>query len=323
MKPVSSTRRALLASLAAAPLALPLAARAQGAYPNRPLKIIVPLPPSGAADVSVRLLGEAMQASMGQTINVENRPGGAYAIGMQAINSAAPDGYTVIHLNSTMCSVQAAYKRIDITRLTPIAHIGSTDFLMLAANNAPFKTIAEMVTWAKANPGRLTSGIIGPGSSDHLAMLILGQRYGFSANFIPFKGGPDGALALAQGELMVMPLAAPLLLQLKDKVRPLASLVEQRNALAPDAPTMRELGYELPALRAWGGFAAPAGTPKEAVDVFARHVANGLDQPGVKQRYVSFGLVPQYLGGAELARIIEQEIKWQADTIKAFNLSFN
>jgi tripartite-type tricarboxylate transporter receptor subunit TctC len=143
------TRRQALGALAA----LPLAVRAQGAFPNRPIKVIVPLPASGAADASVRVLTEPLHASMGQTLNVDNRPGGAYQLGMQALLSSPADGYTIMHVNTNMCAVQAAFKRFDLARLVPIALLGTTDALLIAAQNAPFKTASEMVAWAKANPG--------------------------------------------------------------------------------------------------------------------------------------------------------------------------
>lgn len=324
MKPCI-TRRRLVQGAAATLLPAPLWVAAQaGAYPNRPLRVIVPLPASGAADVSTRMLAEVMQASLGQPISTDNRPGAAYQIGMQQITSAAPDGYTLIYINPTMCAIQAAYKRYDMLKsLTPVALMGSTDAVLIAALNAPFKTVQEMVAWARANPGKLTSGTIGLGSMEHLMMVNLGNKYGFTTNQIPFKGGPDGALAVAQGEVMVMPMAAPLLVPFKDKVRPLASLVDKRNPLAPDAPTLLEAGYDIPHLSYWGGLAAPAGTPKAVVEVLQKHIAAATENAGLRARFVPLGITAKYQTGEELARTIEADLKWLGDAIKAANLSFN
>ena len=187
----SIRRRTLVQGLASSLLPLPLLGQAQAAFPNRPIRIIVPLPASGAADVSVRILAETMQGPAGQSISIDNRPGGLYALGMQQIASAPADGHTLIHINPTMCAVQMAYKRYDMQKqLVPVAYMGSTDGVLVAAPNAPFKTVQEMVAWAKANPGKLTSGTIGQGSMEHLMMIQLGNKYGFTTNFIPFKGGP-------------------------------------------------------------------------------------------------------------------------------------
>ena len=317
-------RRALLKGLASTLLPAPLLLHAQDKFPNKPLRFIVPLPASGAADVSVRLLAETMQGPLGQTINVDNRPGGAYMLGMQQILAAPADGHTLIHLNSTMCAVQASLKRFDILKqLVPVAYFGSTDALLIAAPNAPFKTAQEMVAWAKANPGKLSYGSSGIGTMEHLLMVTLGNRQGFTANHIPFKGGPDAALAAAQGELHVVPVAAPLLVSFAGKVRTLASMADKRHPLAPDAPTLRESGIDLPFLTYWGGFAAPAGTPKAALDVLEKAIATAVDNPALKQRYTPLGLVPQFRSGDELARIIDADLKWQTDAIKAANLTFN
>jgi tripartite-type tricarboxylate transporter receptor subunit TctC len=299
-------------------------AMGQAAFPNKPLKIIVPLPASGAADVSARLLAEAMQGPLGQSITVDNRPGGAYQIGIQQLTSSPADGYTLIHINPTMCAIQAAFKRYDMQKqLVPVALMGTTDGILIAAQNAPFKTVQEMVTWAKANPGKLTSGTIGLGSMEHLMMVNLGNKYGFTANHIPFKGGPDGAMAVAQGEVQVMPVAVPLLVQLKDKVRPLAILVDKRNPISPDTPTLQEAGFDIPHLSYWGGLAAPAGTPKAVIDVLQRQIAAALETPTLKARYATLGLVPRYLPGDELGRMIEHDLKWLGDAVKAGNLSFS
>lgn len=317
-------RRALLQGLGASLLPLPLGLRAQAAYPNRPIKIIVPLPASGAADVSARILAEAMQGPLGQSITVDNRPGGAYQIAMQQLTASPADGYTLLHINTSMCAVQQSFKRIDLLKqLTPVAHMGSTDGVLVAALNAPFKTVPEMVAWAKANPGRLTSGTIGLGSLEHLAMVNLGNKYGFTINQIPFKGGPDGALAVAQGEVMVMPVAAPLLVPFRDKVRALASMVGKRNALIPEVPTLAEAGYDIPHLSYWGGLAAPAGTPRAVVEVLQRHIAAAIELPTVKARYAPLGLVARYLPADDMGHLIESELKWLGEAIKAANLTFS
>lgn len=316
------TRRSLLQGLAAT--ALPLPAAAQAAFPSKPLRVVVPLPASGAADVSVRILAEVMQGPLGQPIGVDNRPGGAYALGFQQLAAAAPDGHTLLHINPTMCAIQASYKRFDMQRqLVPVAMMGTTDGVLIAAPNAPFKTVQDMVAWAKANPGKLSSGTIGLGSLEHLMMVNLGNKYGFTTNQIPFKGGPDGALAVAQGEVMVMPVAAPLLVPFKDRVRPLASLVATRNPLAPDAPTLQEAGFDVPHLAYWGGLAAPAGTPRAVVEALQKQVAAAVENPQLKARYQPLGLVPRYMPGDDLGRLIDNDLKWLGDAIKAANLSFN
>ena len=118
-----------------------------------------------------------------------------------------------------------------------------------------------------------------------------------------------------------MPVAAPLLVSFKDKVRPIATLVDKRNALAPDTPTLAEAGFDVPALSYWGGLAAPAGTPRPAIEALQRLVSAAIESPALKSRYVPLGIVPQYQSSDDLARLIDRDLKWLGDVIKAANLT--
>lgn len=265
-----------------------------------------------------------MQPLLGQSIVVDNRPGGLFQVGMQALGSAPPDGYTLIHLNTTMGAIQASYKRFDLLKqLTPVGVIGTTIAVLCLANNAPFKTLPEMAAWAKANPGRLTYGSLGPGSMEHLAMVTLLGRAGASGTNVPFKGGPDGALALAQGEIHAMPLPMPLVLQFKDKFRPAATLVEQRNPLLPDVPTAREQGLDIPPVQYWGGLAAPAGTPRASVEALEKALASAVNNPALRQRYMPLGLDPLSGDSQALTRMIEADLRWFGDAVRAANLNLS
>ena len=318
------TRRQTLQALGASLLPIPLIAAAQAAFPNKPVRIIVPLPASGAADVSVRILTEFLQQPLGQSLVVENRPGGIYQIGIQAITSAPADGYTLIHLNATMCAVQASLKRFDMLKqLIPVGYMGSTDAMLCIANNAPFKTTQEMVAWAKANPGKLNYGSTGPGSMEHLSMVSIMQRVGITGNNIPFKGGPDGALALAQGEIHAMPLAAPLIIQFKDKFKPVIALSEQRSGFLPDLPTAKEQGLDIPTVNYWGGLAAPAGTPASVIETLEKAMSVAVNNPALVQKYVPLGLNAKFAGSASFKATIEKDLQWLGDAVKSANLQLS
>ncbi len=318
------TRRQTLQALGASLLPMPLIAAAQAAFPNKPVRIIVPLPASGAADVSVRILTEFMQQPLGQSIVVENRPGGIYQIGIQAITSAPADGYTLIHLNATMCAVQASLKRFDMLKqLIPVGLMGSTDAMLCIANNAPFKTTQEMVAWGKANPGKLNYGSTGPGSMEHLSMVSIMQRVGITGNNIPFKGGPDGALALAQGEIQAMALPAPLIIQFRDKIKPVIALTEQRIGFLPDLPTAKEQGLDIPTVNYWGGLAVPVGTPTAVVETLEKAMSVAVNNPALSQRYIPLGLNARFAGGAAFKTIIERDLQWLGDAVKSANLQLS
>ncbi|WP_297723781.1 tripartite tricarboxylate transporter substrate binding protein [Limnohabitans sp. Rim8] len=318
------TRRQTLQALGASLLPMPLIVAAQAAFPNKPVRIIVPLPASGAADVSVRILTEFLQQPLGQSLVVENRPGGVYQIGIQAITSAPADGYTLIHLNATMCAVQASLKRFDMLKqLIPVGYMGSTDSMLCIANNAPFKTTQEMIAWGKANPGKLNYGSSGPGSMEHLSMVSIMQRVGITGNNIPFKGGPDGALALAQGEIHAMPLAAPLIIQFKDKFKPVIALSEQRSGFLPDLPTAKEQGLDIPTVNYWGGLAAPAGTPASVIETLEKAMSVAVNNPALVQKYVPLGLNAKFAGSASFKATIEKDLQWLGDAVKSANLQLS
>ena len=318
------TRRQTLQAIGASLLPMPLIAAAQAAFPNKPVRIIVPLPASGAADVSVRMMAEFLQQPLGQSIMVENRPGGVYQIGIQAITSAPADGYTLIHLNATMCAVQASLKRFDMLKqLIPVGYMGSTDTMLCIANNAPFKTTQEMIAWGKANPGKINYGSTGPGSMEHLSMVSIMQRVGITGNNIPFKGGPDGALALAQGEIHAMPLAAPLIIQFKDKFKPIIALSEQRIPFLPDLPTAKEQGMDIPTVNYWGGLAAPAGTPASVIETLEKAMSVAVNNPALVQKYVPLGLNAKFAGSASFKATIEKDLQWLGEAVKSANLQLS
>lgn len=327
MRPTSAIptlrRRSLLRAAAAASL-LPLpflATGAQGPFPSKPIKLIVPLPPGGAADISGRVLGDTMAALLGQPVVAENKPGGLFTIGMQSLATAPADGYTLIHLNPVMCSMQVMHKKYDLRQLAPIGLMGATDMLIMAGAKAPFKTLPEMLRWARSNPGKLNYGTLGVGSLEHLTMVtLLGQAGAAGAN-VPFKGGPDGAVALAQDEIHVMPLAAPLYFQFKDRMVPLAVNRIDRSPFVPDVPTLAELKVNVPAANYWGGLAAAPGTPSEAVAVLEKAMASAVANPELKKRFSPMGLGTNFEPGKDLERRIAADLAWMGEAARAAQLT--
>lgn len=319
--PTIRRRTLLRATAAASLLPAPFLLRAQGNFPSRPVKIIVPLPASGAADISARILGEHMQAALGQPVVVENKPGGLFAIGMQALTGAPADGYTLMHLNPVMCSVQVVHKKYDLRQLTPVGLMGATDMLIMASAKAPFKTLPEMIQWARANPGKLNCGSLGPGSLEHLTMVALSRKADFTATNVPFKGGPDGALALAQDEIHVMPLAAPLYVQFKGRMVPLAVNRDTRSSFVPEAPTIKELGLDVPPVTYWGALVAAPGTPPAVAAVLGEAMAAAVGSPELKKRFAPMGLEAQFRSGEELQRLISRELAWMGEAAQAAQIT--
>lgn len=317
-------RRLVLQAAAATLMPASWQVWAQDAYPGKPVKVVVAFPAGGVADASVRILAESLSPLLNQSVVVDNKPGAIAAIAMQAATSAPADGYTLININNSMLAAQAALKRYDITRqLTPVCLMGHTDAALFASNNAPFSSTQEMVTWARANPDKLNYGSTGPGTLEHLFMSSLAKKYGFTATHIPFKGGPDAMTALAQNEIHVSAMPIPLALQFGQRVKPLATLVDKRNPLLPNTATLKEQGLDFPVMRYWGGLAAPAGTPKAALDVLQKHVAAVIASPGFVAKNMALGLVPVFANAEDFGRLIADDLKFLTTAVADADLRMN
>ena len=325
MSKALNRRNALKATAATLlPATLGLDVMAQDAYPSKPIKIIVALPAGGVADVSVRILGEAMSPVLNQPIVIDNKPGGIFQIGIQQATQSAPDGYTLIHIINSMLAAQAALKRYDMMKqLTPVCLFGATDGAMFCSNAAPFKTPQEMIAWAKANPDKLNYGTSGPGTLEHLFMAAFAKKFGFTAVHVPFKGGPDVMTALAQNEIQVAATAVPLALQFGQRVRPLSMLVDKRNPLLPNLPTLKEQGVDFTTMQYWGALAAPAGTPKAVIDTLARHVANVVATPALAAKYAAVGLNPMSNTTEQMTRLIADDLKFLTAAVVDADLKIN
>ena len=310
---------------AAATLALP--AWAQSDFPSRPIKIIVPLPAGGVADIQVRSMAERMQATLKQPVVIDNRPGGLFTIGLQALASAPADGYTLLHINVGMVAIQAATRRFDLLKqLAPITEANYGPAVLFASMKAPFATVPEMIAYGRANPGKINYGSLGAGSLEHLLAHSLAKAGGFDAINIPFKGGPDTVTSLIQGDIHLLTSIHQIGKQFVEKgqMRLLGVFAEQRLATLPEVPTIKELGLSAPTLRYWGGFAAPAGVPDAIIETLRREMAAALMFPPVRERTEAAGSISTAsASSAEFTRKIADDLQWMADAVKSANLNLS
>lgn len=323
-------RRHVLASLAAMGAGAfgPLQALAQEAYPGKgPIKLIVPLPAGGAADATVRVLSAALQTQMKQSFVIDNKPGGSFVIGMQAIAQAPADGYTLMHVNPGMCAAQAALKKIDLLKtLTPISSMGTMPALLVVPASSPIKSVKELIAAGAAKPGSLNYGSVGIGSLEHLWSSNFSKRNRLDAVHVPFKGMPDAATALASGEVQFLSLVQILALSFiqKGMMRALAVIDSHRVAALPNVPTLKELGYDEPPLVFWGGLAAPKGTPPAIIEMLRENIAAAVANPDVKAKLASTGTTAMSSPtSAAFEAQITQELAWLNDAVKAANLQLN
>ncbi|HZI83370.1 MAG TPA: tripartite tricarboxylate transporter substrate binding protein [Casimicrobiaceae bacterium] len=270
---------------------LPLVAAAQGeSYPNRPVKLLVPYAPGGATDIIARQLGAKLEESLGQPFVVDNRAGASGNIALEAEAKAAPDGYTLLVGNvstnaineSTFAGVMQTKPSRDlvgITKLVEIPHV------LVAATSFPPNTVAEVIDWAKRNPGKLNYASAGVGTYPHLDMLRFAKAAGIEVTHIPYKGGAGQMLpALMSGEVQLSFInLASTIEQIKaGRIKAIATTMPARLAELPNVPTMAEQGFPGIGTNAWQALFAPAATPKPILDKLHAAVVSVLSRPEMK-----------------------------------------
>ena len=290
---------------AAALLSFACAAFAQS-YPSRPVKVIVPYPPGDAADILARLIGPKASERLGQPMVVENRPGASGQIGMEVLKNAAADGYTIgVGQGGNLVVAPHTYKKIPYDPLkdfAPIAEL-ATNYLAVVANpDSPFKTAAEMVAWAKANPGRLTLATNGEGGFPHLAFENLAMMGGFTFQHIPYKGAAQIATDVIGGQVQLGIGAYTSLSPhvLSGRLRLIAVTNPVRVPNKPELPIFADEvpGYDS---RGWFGYVAPAGTPRDIIRLLNEEINRAMKLPDVADKMVASGLIivtesPEFFG---------------------------
>ena len=274
-------------------------------FPNKPLRIVVPFPAGSATDAIARILGQSVAVAIGQPVLIDNKAGADGAIAASEVMNAAPDGYTVLlATNSPMSAVPALRKNPPydpVTDFAPITDIGRYTFFIFASAAAPFKTLQEMISFAKANPGKLnyatgnTTGIVSFAQLNALA--------GIDMTHIPYKGEPAGVTDLVSNRVQVMiatvttggPHAR------EGKLRVIATTLPRRSPAFPDAPTMAESGMPQFAIVSWAGLFAPARTPRDVVERLNREFVAAMKRPDVaaaleKQAFAPTPSTPEQLG---------------------------
>ncbi|MBW8268671.1 Bug family tripartite tricarboxylate transporter substrate binding protein [Caldovatus aquaticus] len=263
-------RRSLLAALAATPLVPRAAGAQQGQWqPDRPIRIVVPFAPGGATDTMARLVAEAISGPLGQSVVVENRTGAGATIGAEYVARSAPDGYTLLMgTNTPMAAAPAIHPNLSYD---PLRDFAAVSIVALSPNMAavhpsvPANTLQEFIAYARANPGKVSYGSAGVGSSQHIAGALLAHMAGLEMTHVAYRGGAPAALDLIAGrvQLVINPLIEVLPYIREGKIRPLGATTRQLHVLFPDLPS---IGGVLPGFEvaSWQGPFAPARTPRAA-----------------------------------------------------------
>ncbi|HSI56606.1 MAG TPA: tripartite tricarboxylate transporter substrate binding protein [Ideonella sp.] len=314
---------ALLASPALA--ALPGAARAQ-AFPNKPVRIVVPFAPGGPTDLMARSIAKVMGQGLGQTVIVENKPGGGGVIGLSDIAKGPSDGYNLVFpsiLAVTNPALMPNYPFDTARDFAPVTVVGFIPHALVVRPDFPARTLAEMVAMAKAKPDSLAYGSSGNGTSAHLAGAMFAERAGIRATHVPYRGAGPAVQDLMGGQIQFMFLdMSSALSQIKaGKLRALAVAPEKRFSGLPDVPTVAEQGYPGYHVHGWYGLLLRAGTPEPVVQRLYTEVKRALASDEVRELFKAQGIEPGGMPPAEYAKLIQDDLAQWKKTITQLNIT--
>lgn len=318
-------RRAVVGSLlalAACAAGLP-AVQAQTAYPDRPVRLIVPYPPGGATDVIGRVLAQELSGALGQSVVVENRAGAAGNIGADQVAKAAPDGYTLLMGALTSHSINAVLYQgrvsYDIEKsFAPVSIVGTVPLVFVVNPSVKANTLQEFIALAKAKPGSITMASAGNGSPQHLAGEMFKRVAGVDVLHVPYKGSGPAMTDLMGGQVLSMIETVPAAqANIKaGKLRALAVAASARSETLPDVPTATEAGLKGFEVSSMFGIAAPAGTPVAVVDKLNGALKTILAKPEVRQALLNQGAIATWTTPADAAARIAAERRQWADVIR-------
>ena len=316
--------RALLLAVAAI-AATPCAAQN---YPNRTIRMIVPFGAGGPTDVFTRSLGEELRKSLGQPIVMENRPGAGTIIGTTEAAKSPPDGYTLLMISATQTTVETLNpnKPYALMRdFVPVAALMNSELVLVVHPSVPANNLQEFLALARSKPGKLNYASSGPGSNYHMAAELVKNLAGLDIVHVPYKGstGARGDIISGQIEMMFdsVPTMAPMIET--GRVRALGTSGRVRSPVLPNVPTLAEAGVPGYDATIWIGVMAPAGTPKEIVELLNREINKILARPDIKEAWQRQGANTMVMSPQEFGAYIQSEIERWGKLIKANNINVN
>ena len=300
--------------------------QAQSSYPNKPIKMIIPLAAGSAVDNAARVLVQKMSESLGQNIVIENITGSSGLIGADRVAKAAPDGYTLGGFNdSILTMVPHIYARVPWNALTdfdPLSLAATVEWGMVVKADSPYKTVADFIAAAKASPGKLNYSSGGNGSPQHLAMALFASRADIKVTHIPYKGATPAAVAAAAGEVAValQGLGTVTSLIQGNRVRLLAVTTEKRLAQYPNVPTVDESGLKNFFFNSWFAMVVPSGTPKDIVERLNSDMRKALADPATRDKLIALGVTLRGSSAQELGTATKAQFEMYRKLIQDNNI---
>ena len=294
---------------------------AQPAYPNKPIKLIVPLAAGSAVDNAARIVVQKMSADMGQGIVIENLLGAAGAIGADRVAKSTPDGYTLAGFNDSIMTMLPNMKpqTWDILKdFEPISLVATVEWGLVVNSDSPIKTAADLIAAAKRDPGKLNYGSGGNGSPQHIAMALFANQAGISLTHVPYKGATQAAVGVAGKEVdaAFQGIATVNSLVQAGKLRLIAVSTPKRMAQFPTVPTVNESGLAGFEFNSWFAMMAPAGTPKVIIDQLHKEITKTLADSDVQGKLIAQGLTPRGLAPDELGKAMRVQYAKYGKLIK-------
>ena len=303
-------------------LAASVAGIAQQAYPNRPVKIIVPFAASGPADNYARFMAQRLQEALGQNFVVDNRPGAGSIIGTDAAAKSAPDGYTLLMMSNTQTVNESLLPVRPFNLLkdfVPIAPINYSDLVLVAHPSVPAQNLPELIKYAKANPGKINYASSGNGTPYHMAGELFKYMAGVNMTHIPYKGSAAARTDVLSGQVDVMFDAVTTMTEniKAGKVRGLATTGRTRSTVAPELPTVNDDGVPKYEALIWLGMMAPAGTPDAIVQRLNTEINKIVNAPDVKATWAKQGAVAMSMTAPAFAKYVADDVTKWATIVKA------
>ena len=296
-------------------------------YPSKPIKIVVPNAAGGAADITARTVGQVISQTIGQSVVVENKPSAGGIVAGEQVARSDADGHTVLLISSGTAVSASLFKTLPFDTLkdfAPVTTLATFDLAIVVAEGGRFKTLAELLAYGKANPGKLNIGTPQIGTTQNLAAELFKSSAALEAQVVPFNGTPAVITALRGGQLdAAVDILGPLMGQINAKaIRPVAVLGAKRAAQLADVPTARESGGNLSSFNvsSWNGLAVPAKTPKDAIARLNKEINAALALPDVKKRMAELNLDAQGSTPEQAAEVLANDIKRWGEVISRANI---
>jgi tripartite-type tricarboxylate transporter receptor subunit TctC len=315
--PEIARRTALLVLIA---MVVALAPQARAAWPEKPIKIVLPFGAGGVADVTSRIMADKLSQKLGQRVVIENMPGPGGIAAARAVTTAPPDGYTMaLVTNGTAISV-AAFKTLPfdpVKDFEMISMVGTFDLVFAANSESEYKTLGDFIKAAKANPGKLNIGTIAVGSTQNLGAELFKSLVGVNMQIVPYKNSPDIVVALLRNDVQMMVEFPPAVKgQVMDgKLRILATSSPKASPLLPGIPTVDQAGGKGYEVISWNAVGAPKGTPKDVIDNMNKAIREVLAMPDVKEQFANVGVEAHPSTPAEMMTRLTGDIKKWNDVV--------